>query len=734
MIAHCRSDKNQVGNLKHQQIHYLISASSTLGELPPPAPRACFGRGELIEKIVGLAENFTPIALIGVGGIGKTSIALTVLHHDRIRRRFCENRRFIRCDQFTASSAHFLSRLSKVIGAGIENPEDLASLRPFLSSKDLFLVLDNAESILDPQGTDAQEIYTVVEELSQLDNVCLCIASRISTIPPDCKTLNIPTLSIEAARDAFYRIYENDERSNLVDNILDQLDFHPLSITLLATVAHHNKWGTNRLTREWRMRRTSVLQTEHNKSLAAAIELSLTSPLFRELGPDALVLLEVIAFFPQGVNEDNVDWLFPAISNWANIFDRFCILSLTYRSNGFITMLAPLRDHLFPKDPKSSSLLCTTKERYFIRMSVKIDPNKPNFGEAQWITSEDVNVEHLLDVFTTIDPNSGGVWGACVNFMQHLFWHKKRITILQPKIERLPDDHNFKPECLSWLSWLLHSVGNYVECKRLLTHALKLRRERGDVQGVAQVLRDLSHTNLPMGLHEEGIQQANEASEIFKRLGDTVEQADCLIGLTLLLCSDKQFDAAEEAASRVIDLVSVRGEKYQVCESHQILGNIYQSRGKTEKAVHHYKLALRIASSFNWHYLQFSVHHDLAGLFRNEGRFDDAQAHVEHAKSHTVDSAYNLGLATEEQAWGWFQQRRLEEAKSEALRAAEIFERLGASKDMDDCRKLLQDIQKELNNPIACGQSALDRELLYTVLFPVCIDFSFEAQGTGSKD
>ena len=69
-------------------------------ELPPPAPSACFGREELIEKTIGLANGFNPIALIGVGGIGKTSIALTVLHHGRVRDRFGIHRHFVRCDQF----------------------------------------------------------------------------------------------------------------------------------------------------------------------------------------------------------------------------------------------------------------------------------------------------------------------------------------------------------------------------------------------------------------------------------------------------------------------------------------------------------------------------------------------------------------------------------------------------------------------------------------------------------
>ena len=679
------------------RIQYFLFVSSMHGESPPPAPSIFFGRDELIETIVGLAERLKPIALIGTGGIGKTSTALTALHDDRIKRRFGDDRRFIRCDKIPSSLPRFLHRLSETIGAGIKNPKDLTPLRPFLSSKDMFIVLDNAESVLDPHATNAEEIYEVVEELSQLGNVCVCITSRISTFPPNFEWLDIPTLSKEAACNTFYRIYKHDQHSDRIDNILERLEFHALSITLFATVAHHSRWDASRLAKEWDARRTDVLQTGRNKSLAATIELSLSSPTFQELGPDARDLLRVVAFFPQGIDESNIDRLFPTIPRRKDMADNFCILSLTYRDGDFITMLAPIRDYLSPKNPMSIPLLCLAKDLYFARLSACVEPDKPGFGEAKWIESEDVNVERLLDVFTTIDGASRGVWDACADFMNHLYRHKPRLVTLGPKIEALPDDHPSKPGCLYHLSRLFGMVRNEVERKRLLTLVMELSRERGDDHQLGQALTLLSQAHAIMGLHEEGIRAGEEASGIFERLGDAVNQAWALVNLGWALQCHNQFGSAEEAIFHAIDLLSGRNEQFCLCGCHRVLGWIYRSKHDTARAIHHFETALGLASSFNELNLLFWIHFDLAKLFLDQTRFDDANARIHRAKLHAVGNrdSYTLARAMEVQAQVWHRQCRFEEAKSEMLCAVDVFEKLGATKDAKRTRQILLQIDHD---------------------------------------
>ena len=360
--------------------------------------------------------------------------------------------------------------------------------------------------------------------------------------------------------------------------------------------------------------------------------------MFQKLGPNARQLLEIVAFFPQGVDENNLDWLFPTIFNRSTIFDEFHTLSLTYWSNGFVTMLVPLREYLRPKDPLSSPLLCAVREHYFTRLSATIDPSAPGFRETRWIASEDANVEHLLNVLAFIDTNSDEVWRACDGFLRHLHWHKPRQTVLGPKIGGLPDGHPSKPGCLFQLASPFESIGNRTEQKRLLEHTLRLERERGNDDCVASTLHSLSNANQFLGLLKEGIDQAGEALEIYERIGGAEKQGDCLVRLALLLCGDKQPDAAEEAASRAIKIYPEKGQEFRVCDAHRFLGVIHHFKKEKEKAIHQFETALTIASPFGWNGELFWIHCSPAELFRDEDDPDNAHLHIEQAKTYTVDN------------------------------------------------------------------------------------------------
>ena len=208
--------------------------------------------------------------------------------------------------------------------------------------------------------------------------------------------------------------------------------------------------------------------------------------------------------------------------------------------------------------------------------------------------------------------------------------------------------------------------------------------------------------------------------KIFEWLDDTT-----LISLALLLRSDNQLEAAEEAASRALNLGEKVGQ-LSVCLSRRALGHICRSKGEPEKAIHHFEAALAIASSSNWNTVLFWIHYYLVGLLLDRGRLDDAHAHAEQAKSRANGGLYLLGHAMHMQARVWYMQRRLEEARSEALCAVDTFEKLGVARETESHRKFLQRIEQELNKPVASGQSGFDCELPQTfVLPPARINRSF---------
>ena len=139
----------------------------------------------------------------------------------------------------------------------------------------------------------------------------------------------------------------------------------------------------------WPMSGTSVAQARFRYSTAQAPQPPFCCHpylyrAFRELGPDTCDHLGAVALFPQGIHEDNLKWSFSMVAGKKNIFDQFYVLSLTYRNEGFITMVAPIRNHPSFKDPMSAPLFCSFKERCFSRLLADMKLGKLGSEEARW--------------------------------------------------------------------------------------------------------------------------------------------------------------------------------------------------------------------------------------------------------------------------------------------------------------------------------------------------------------
>ena len=220
-----------------------------------------------------------------------------------------------------------------------------------------------------------------------------------------------------------------------------------------------------------------------------------------------------------------------------------------------------------------------------------------------------------------------------------------------------------------------------------------------------------------------------DALGIYEQLNDISGQAQSLQQLARLLYAEPhgyQLDIAEEAALQAINLLPDDGEQFQVCRCYRILGDICSSKGKIEEAANHFNTALEIASTFNWYSEQFWNHHSLAWLLSCEGMFDSAHIHIGHAKSNAIHDPYLMGRVMSLWAKILYKECRFEEAKSEALCAADVFEKLGAMGSVRHCRAIIQDIEALAPSGILDSNG----ESPETSLLPTPVDSPFLAHST----
>ena len=303
----------------------------------PQAPTNCFGREEVVGRILDFTDQIGSVALFGPIGIGKSTVALTLLHHDRTEAKFGQHRYFLQCDNLTNSPEGFLERLSDAVHT--ERTTSMAQLRSQLkSSPPLILLLDGVDPILDPLTTETQEISAMIEEFGNYEHVCLVTTSRLHLDLRGFDRVEVPTLSQDSARDAFYSLCHLG-RSPAVDDIITQLDFHPLSIDLLAGCVRENSWDEPTLLKTWSNDQTGALKIGYHRKLKDAMEPALRSPTIVMHGTIVLDVLETIAASPRGVEERELK----KTAGAGKIIEVLSKFSLVYHQDRYVRMLSPVR-------------------------------------------------------------------------------------------------------------------------------------------------------------------------------------------------------------------------------------------------------------------------------------------------------------------------------------------------------------------------------------------------------
>ena len=123
------------------------SAANVPPELVPlPSMARLFGRAEVVETLSTRLAQQRLVTITGPGGIGKTSVALAVA--DRMRPELPDGVCLVDFAPL-ADSKLVPTALASALGIGVLSENPLASLVALLRSRDMLIVLDNCEHVID---------------------------------------------------------------------------------------------------------------------------------------------------------------------------------------------------------------------------------------------------------------------------------------------------------------------------------------------------------------------------------------------------------------------------------------------------------------------------------------------------------------------------------------------------------------------------------------------------------
>ncbi|KAJ7829151.1 P-loop containing nucleoside triphosphate hydrolase protein [Mycena leptocephala] len=329
----------------------------------PSEPQIFHGReSELSDTLKAFAGETPRIAILGAGGMGKTSLARVVLHHSQITARYGQHRFFVACD-----SASTKVELMALVGAhlSLKPGKDLTQhvIHYFSSNSPCLLILDNLETVWEPTEP-RDDIEELLSLLTDIQDLALIITLRGAERPGKVRWTRpflppLKPLPLDAARKMFIDIADDSQRTEEVDKVLSLTGNMPLAISLLAHLADSE--GCLNVLHRWEQEKTSMISEGYDKgsNLDLSISLSLSSPRISSL-PESRALLSVFSMLPDGFSDTELLQSNLLINDVLGHKAALIQVSLAYTDDQKRTkILAPIREYMQKFHPTPFNLIST---------------------------------------------------------------------------------------------------------------------------------------------------------------------------------------------------------------------------------------------------------------------------------------------------------------------------------------------------------------------------------------
>ncbi|KAJ7927027.1 hypothetical protein B0H13DRAFT_1861789 [Mycena leptocephala] len=359
--------------------------SSSSFSILPSKPTIFNGRESELKHIVeALTHNTSRVAVIGGGGMGKTSLARAALHHPDIANKFTQ-RYFVSTESATNSV-----EVAALIGLdlGLNPGKDLTNpiVQYFFRQPPCLLILDNLETPWEPINSRGavEELLSLLTDVPQLAMMITMRGaerpSRVAWTHPFLPPLQ--PLSDDATLKTFIDVTDSSFDNEDMKQLLSFTDNMPLAVDLIAHMVDY-EGNTNVLTR-WGTEKTSLLSVGHDRrsNLDTSISLSLSSP---RITAGAKALLSLLSILPDGLSDVELLQSNLPIKDIRTSKATLLATSLAYIDNRKqLRSLMPIREHIQKFSPPAQSLIDPLRKHFHSLLDLYKKHNEWNTAQQHW--------------------------------------------------------------------------------------------------------------------------------------------------------------------------------------------------------------------------------------------------------------------------------------------------------------------------------------------------------------